>query len=112
MSKSLEQQMAESATGIREKEGAPFVFEFEGEPVSLTKARRLIRDGEWLVCPTAGAGSYRKVAELLGWTWLSVEDWTSSAGDWIFRLRNGKMMWQENCRFGGSGFRYSVGRPL
>jgi hypothetical protein len=102
--------IAEMATGIRERvaDGGQF-YDGRGEKISDTQARRLVREGEVVEAPNAGSGSYRAVARRLGYSKLEVEDWTSSAGDWCFRLHGGKFMWQNN-RYPRHGFSYSVGR--
>lgn len=102
--------IAEQATGIRAHmdEGGPF-YDKDGNKVSDTAARRLVREGETVEAPNAGAGSYRDIARRLGYNKLDVEDWTSSAGDWCFKLAGGRFMWQSN-RWPRHGFTYSIGR--
>ena len=106
----MEKQMCEQATGCRERQDGMRFYDGDGNAVSDTAARRIVREGEPVEVPGAGAGSYRGIAWRLGYTRLEVEDWTSSAGDWCFRLHGGKYMWQENM-WPSHGFRYRVGRP-
>lgn len=104
----MEKQAAEAGTGCAErmKAGGPFWSGVgdSGRKVSDTEARRLFREGEAIHAPNAGAGSYRAVLARLGFRKVDVEDWTSSAGDWCFRVRGG-LVFQEN-RYPYHGFRY------
>lgn len=106
----IEKEMCEQATGIRErvKEGGPF-YDDSGEKISDAKARRIIREGGTVEAPNAGSGSYRAVARRLGFSTIEVENWTSSAGDWCFKLHGGRFMWQNN-RYPCRGFSYCIGR--
>jgi len=106
----VEQVVAEQATGIRTRvtRGGQF-YDNNGDKISDTEARRLVREGEAVHLPNAGAGLYRTVANRLGFVKIDVEDWTSSAGDWCFRLHGGRLMWQTN-RYPYHGFSYTIGR--
>ena len=106
----MSDMVAEQATGCRERvaDGGQF-YDGRGEKISDTAARRLIREGEAVEAPNAGAGSYRAVARRLGYRKIEVENWTSSAGDWQFLLHGGLFLFQNN-RYPLSGFAYSVGR--
>ena len=81
-------------------------YDNDGEPVSDTKARRIVRDDCWIHDPNRCGHS--EVARRLGFKILAVEDWTSSAGDWSFRIRGGLLI-QEN-RYPLAGFRYCIAR--
>ena len=106
----MSDMVAEQATGCRERvvAGGQF-YDGQGNKISDTAARRLVREGEVVEAPNAGAGSYRAVARRLGYNKIEVEDWTSSAGDWYFRLHGGMFLFQNN-RYPLCGFMYSVGR--
>ena len=90
------------------KRGGQF-YRAGGDAISDTRARELVREGEAVEAPNARSGDYRAVATRLGYTKLEVEDWTSSAGDWCFRLYGKQFMWQNN-RYPLCGFSYTVGR--
>ena len=102
--------IAEQTTGCRERmrHGDRFYSRSVGE-LSDTAARRSVREGESVELPNASAGSYKEVARRLGFKKIEVEDWTSSAGDWCFKLKGGRFMYQTNL-WPHSGFRYSIGR--
>ena len=79
-----------------------------GTPVSDTEARRLLREGVTIECPQVGHGlSWRQVAARLGFKRPTVEDWTSSAGDWVFRVRGKRLLFQHN-RYPLVGYSYSL----
>jgi len=80
-----------------------------GDRISDTKARELVRAGEAIEVPNARSGDYKAIAARLGYTKIEVDNWTSSAGDWSFRLRGGLMMRQTN-RYPYFGFSYTIGR--
>ena len=103
----MERRMCEDATGCREhvKEGGQF-YDNSGEKISDTKARRLFREGGSIEAPNAGSGSYRAVLARLGFSSVKVEDWTSSAGDWVLAVRGG-LVFQSN-RYPRHGFLYSL----
>lgn len=70
----------------------------------------MVRAGEAIEAPSARSSDYKAIAARLGYTKLEVEDWTSSAGDWCFRLYGKLFMWQTN-RYPLCGFSYTIGRP-
>lgn len=112
MPASLEQKMAEQATGCRESQRDGQLYRDEsgrGVPVTDQEASELVFD-EAIHDPNAGAGSFRRLAERLGFTHVEVVEWSSSAGDWIFIVsRDGHEWWvmtQEN-RHPFHGFKYS-----
>lgn len=82
------------------------LYDREGNKVSDTKARELVRDGEAVHDPNSQG--YRTIANRLGFTKLEVEEWTSSAGDWTFRIRGG-FLFQSN-RYPYHGYAYMIGR--
>lgn len=105
MAKTAEQHMAEQATGCVEQapEGGT-LYDDDGNPVSDAQAHRLFHEGKPIHAPNAGAGSYKAILRRLGYKWVKVEDWTSSAGDWVFRVWNKRLVFQANRhpRFGFS----------
>lgn len=107
----MEEHLAEQATGCRAviRNGGP-LYTNNGERVSDARARAIVRQGGTVEAPNAGAGSYRAIAARLGFHKIEVENWSSSAGDWCFRLHGGRFLWQEN-RYPRCGFRYAVGFP-
>ena len=102
--------IAEQTTGIKERvAGGGLFYDDAGHAISDAAARRLIRQGEAVESPNAGAGSYREIARRLGFKRVYVEDWTSSAGDWCFNVQGGRLLFQYN-RYPYAGFRYSIAR--
>ena len=98
---------AAEATGCYERrEAGGTLYDGEGNRISTTKARRLFREGEIIEAPNAGASSYNAILARLGYSTVEVEDWTSSAGDWVFRVRGG-LVFQEN-RYPSHGFTYHM----
>ena len=74
--------IAEQTTGIKERVvGGGLFYDDTGRAISDTTARRIIRKGEIVESPNAGAGSYREIARRLGFTKIGVANWGSSAGD-------------------------------
>lgn len=61
--------------------------------------------------PNAGAGSYKEFFRSLGFVEIKVIEWSSSAGDWSFGIKDKDGNWivafQEN-RHPRCGFLYSV----
>lgn len=58
-----------------------------------------------------GAGDYRQVAGDLGFNYLKVLDWTSSAGDWTFIVSQDGKSWYVMSRennWPSTGFTYYV----
>ncbi len=103
---SIEKQMAEDATGCRQSNGIGKFYNNKGYEITIKEAKKMFRQGDIIEVPNAGAGSYREVLNLLGFKKVEVYDWTSSAGDWTFKIR-GKLVCQEN-RYPYQGFRYGI----
>jgi hypothetical protein len=61
----------------------------DGTPISDSAARKAFRLGFTIAAPNAGAGSFRQILARLGYQRVTVEDWTSSAGDWSFIVSAG-----------------------
>ena len=103
-----EQIVAETATGCvaRVVDGG-VLYDDHGNVLSDTAAHRVLHEGKVVHAPNAGAGSYRAILRRLGFKWVQVEDQTSSAGDWCFRVWNQRLVFQAN-RFPRQGFCYSL----
>lgn len=103
--------LAEEATGIKDSGTIDKIFSDTGAEVTAEFARKLIRKGMPLEIPNSGAGSYDKVfCDILGYDEVKVVNWTSSAGDWDFGIREGKLwrMASQNNRYPYYGFRYCI----
>jgi hypothetical protein len=100
--------LAEAATGCVEcvTKGGP-LWDDDGNEVSDAVARERFMNGKAVHAPNAGAGSYTAILRRLGFKWVKVEDWTSSAGDWVFRVWNRRLVFQSN-RFPRHGFSYTI----
>jgi hypothetical protein len=112
---SLTQTIAEQATGCHENPavaaGGPLwtpAGNGDGRKVTDEEARRLFRDGIEIAAPNAGAGSYGAILERLGFPAVEVEDTTSSAGDWSFRIPSGTVF--QTNRYPHCGFAYQYQR--
>lgn len=104
--------MAEATTGCVERVpegGQLYIPDCDGEGIAVSDAQARIRfmNGDSIHAPNAGAGSYKAILGRLGFKWVKVEDWTSSAGDWCFRVWNKRMVFQSN-RFPRHGFSYTI----
>ena len=81
------------------------------ELTNLEEIQDYLFEGGSVGIPNAGAGSYRRAFEAMGFTDLEVISNGSSAGDWSFAVYDGmywKPAFQEN-RYPRHGFSYSVG---
>ena len=103
----VERALAAQALGCFEngRDGGQF-FGVAGERISDTRARRLFRQGWRISVPNAGAGSYGDVLERLGFNAVTVDDSSSAAGNWCFKVRGG-LVFQVN-RYPLCGFDYSL----
>ena len=109
MKHTKEKHICEQATGCEQK-GALVLYDEEGDKITLEQAAALIRDNQIIEIPAAGAGSFKEIFTALGFEDVEVIDWTSSAGDWSFGVKNEYAWfaaWQEN-RYPYHGFRYSI----
>ena len=110
-----ERLLAEQATGLAQtRRGLGKYYVSESLAVSPRTACDMLRDGR-AVCihiPNAGAGSYREFFTSLGITEVQVVDHTSSAGDWVFAIKDGaEGMWYpafQTNRYPRHGFSYSI----
>lgn len=108
----MSKEIAEEATGVKENpSGLGRLYLPGGIEVSAEQASKVIFEGKSdIAVPNAGAGSYRKVFELLGFEKVENIETSSSAGDWTFAVcRDGFWYpaWQTN-RYPHFGYAYSV----
>jgi len=117
----IEQEMAESATGCcANPHGLGQIYAGPinrkghvtgGGDVLETVAdmQDYLREGGVISIPNAGAGSYRKAFEEMGFSKCEVYEWSSSAGDWSFAVLDELWYpaWQQN-RYPRHGFDYGV----
>lgn len=104
-----EQYAAEQATGCRQR-GALVFYNDDGHEVTIEQAADLFWEHEPVIVPAAGAGSYRPILMDFGCEDIEVLDWTSSAGDWVFAIKDGdtwRVVFQAN-RYPHCGFRYRL----
>lgn len=109
MDKQIEQKMCEEATGCNQQ-GKLVYYNEEGEKITLKQASELLQTNQLIEIPAAGSGNYREVFTSLGFEEVEVIDWTSSAGDWTFGVKNENgwyMAVQEN-RYPYHGFKYMI----
>jgi len=59
----------------------------DGEPMSLTKAKKLFRQGIMISDPNRHGAE--KILNYLGYAKVKTINDTSSSGDWIFKIRGG-----------------------
>lgn len=101
----------EQATGCvaNMQDGGPFWLS-EDKKVSDEEAAEAFVGGREVHAPNAGAGSYRAVLSRLGFTFVDVLDWTSSAGDWVFAVRRDEVDWVvcQTNRYPHHGFAYTA----
>jgi hypothetical protein len=104
-----EKKLCEQTTGITEK-GDLIIYNNKGNKITLKEAEKEVDNGKEIEIPAAGAGSYIKVFKNLGFIEVKVIDWTSSAGDWNFGVkdRNGWRVAFQNNRYPYLGFKYCV----
>jgi hypothetical protein len=107
MERIMEAQMAEQATGIPRAPVAFTLYKNGGATVTPEEARALLEAGESVEVPAAGAGSYREFAKLVGLEVADTLETSSSAGDWLLKLADGRVMFQRN-RYPNYGFEYTV----
>lgn len=102
----MSNQIADQATGCREraKNGGQF-YDSNGNKISDTAAKKLFREGQLVAAPNAGAGSYNAILKRLGFHKVEVDNWSSSAGDWTFKVQGNRFVNQTN-RYPHHGFAY------
>ena len=109
MEKFKEKQMCEEATGCVQQ-GKITYYKEGGEKITPKQAVYLLKNNKLIEVPSAGAGSYKEIFTSLGFEEVKVIDWTSSAGDWAFGVKNDIgwfLAFQEN-RYPYHGFKYSI----
>lgn len=111
-----EKDIAEAATGIAESSGGIGTFySDEGKPLAnLAAASVLIRVGNVIEVPSAGAGSYQMFFKALGFEEVQLADSTASSGDWSFAVKDSRRnthKWRPASqinRYPHHGFKYHV----
>jgi hypothetical protein len=104
-----EQRMCEDATGVRQQGKLQF-WNKDGQKITCKQAKEEIYKGNSIAVPGAGAGNYRRVFSLLGFTDVKVINWTSSAGDWEFGVKD-ETGWRIACqsnRYPYYGYEYTI----
>ena len=109
MEKTYEKKMSEQATGCKQQ-GEIVYFKEGGEKVTPKQAAELFQENELIEVSSAGAGSFREIFEDLGFDEVEVINWTSSAGDWTFGVKNdvGWFVATQENRYPYYGFRYAI----
>ena len=112
MKKIIAKQKAEESTGIKESSGGMgTLYANGGSILSYEEAKNKIRNGGCVEVPNAGSGSYNNFfSDICGFDEVKVIDWTSSAGDWSFGVRDGdKWYWAgQTNRYPAYGFEYNI----
>ena len=108
--KGKQQKVAEQATGCSQS-GSIIYYDKEGNKITIKRAIELLNYGETVEVPSAGSGNYEQIFTQLGFEEVKVIDWSSSAGDWCFGVKDQDGWYpafQEN-RYPYHGFKYSIG---
>jgi len=105
---------ANQATGCFPSGDSFQFYNDKGDKITLKQAAKLFNEGETIETPSAGAGSYQEIFEMLGFD--DAEDIcnSSSAGDWTFGIKN-KTGWQlafQENRYPYHGFKYSIDKDF
>jgi hypothetical protein len=108
-------EISDQATGIAENPSGLGQYYLDGgREVNTEEAQDALLAGEQVEVPNAGAGSFRSFFKSVGCDKVEVWDWTSSAGDWVFGVRDGpEGMWYpafQSNRYPGHGMSYSIDR--
>ncbi len=110
--KANEQKMCEDMTGCSQKGELKYYSTESKEGTLITKkeATELLQNGKEIAIPQAGAGNYTEVFTSLGFDDVKVVDWTSSAGDWAFGVKNehGWFAAFQSHRYPFHGYIYTV----
>lgn len=120
--KTIEQQLAEEATGIVQSTRG--IGQLYAGPInrkglvsdpgfeinSAPDAYNWLRDGGCVAIPNAGAGSYRAAFDAMLFPKCEVFENMSSAGDWSFAVFDGESWFpaSQSNRYPRHGFNYSV----
>lgn len=100
--------IAEQATGC--VAWGKLNFQTKDGKISIVEAKKRLWMNEEVAVPTAGAGSYDEIFKLLGFTEVKVLENGSSAGDWMFAVKDKtgwRAAWQEN-RYPYHGYKYAI----
>jgi len=103
-----EKKICEQTTGISQH--GNLIFWSKDKKITLKQAKENLIAGEEVAIPNAGAGSFREIFKKLGFEEVKVIDWTSSAGDWSFGVKNedGWILAGQENRYPYYGFTYMV----
>ena len=107
-----EKLVSEEATGINQQ--GKLLFWDKNGVISIAEAITRLHNNESIAVPAAGAGNYNGIFRILGFTNIKVIDWSSSAGDWTFGVKDEygwKIAWQEN-RYPYHGFAYMINNDI
>jgi len=104
-----EKYLSEQTTGCVQQ-GKIVYYQEGGKKVTPKQAAELLQNNELVEVPSAGAGNFREIFEDLGFDKVEVIDWTSSAGDWTFGVKNddGWVVATQENRYPYHGFRYNI----
>ncbi len=103
-------ELAETATGCAENpSGIGEFYDNRGNELTREQAQDALGNGESVEVPNAGSGSYEAVFKALGFEETKVIEWSSSAGDWTFAVRDEETWYVafQNNRYPHHGFSYS-----
>lgn len=103
--------IAEQMTGVTEHpNGVGQFYDSNGKAVTHEEAQDLFIGGDSIEVPNAGAGSYDPVFRAMGYQEVKAIEWGSSAGDWIFGIRD-EATWYvayQTNRYPQHGYAYSL----
>ena len=109
MRQSMIDRGAEDATGCRARSHNGPLYADGGTAMTDSEARVAFWRGEPVEDPNAGAGSYRRLAERMGFAEAEAIETSSSAGDWLIAFRSENGRWHavsQDNRYPRHGFRY------
>lgn len=111
----VEKQMCEAGTGIVEHAtGYGKLYADGGVEVTPEQAYDLLRENALVEVPNAGSATFRKFFIDVGFAEVDVFEWSSSAGDWTFVVRDGDCWYPafQHNRYPYHGFKYLVDAQL
>lgn len=113
LKQSLQATAAAEATGLPENPHGLGQFYIQGgKPVTARQAAGLLWSGKVVEVPNAGAGSYSRFFETLGFEEVQPLETGSSSGDWTLAVKAGDYWhatWQNNrYPYYGFGYRLAV----
>ncbi len=107
----VERELCEAGTGIREhRSGYGKLYAHGGAELTHEAAYYELRNNKQVEVPNAGSQTFRQFFKEVGYDEVDVLEWSSSAGDWSFMVRDGDgwfAAFQTN-RYPYHGFAYSV----